>query len=57
MYAGYTIRYLISFILFEAYCVGTVQYNCTVMPAKGDSDFMFCLQSYQELIIDRSLVY
>ena len=29
----------------------------TVVPAKSDSDFMFCLQSYQELIIDRSLVY
>ena len=29
----------------------------TVLPAKSDSDFMFCLQSYQELIIDSSLVY
>ena len=29
MYAGYTIRYLSSFILLEAYCVGTVQYNGT----------------------------
>ena len=29
----------------------------TVLPAKSDSDFMFCLQSYQELIIDGSLVY
>ena len=28
-----------------------------VLPAKRDSDFMFCLQSYQGLIIDRSLVY
>ena len=28
-YAGYTIRYLSSFILLEAYCVGTVQYNGT----------------------------
>ena len=28
-----------------------------VMPAKSDSDVMFCLQSYQGLIIDRSLVY
>ena len=25
MYAGYTNRYLSSFILLEAYCVGTVQ--------------------------------
>ena len=29
MYAGYTIRYVSSFILLEAYCVGTVQYNGT----------------------------
>ena len=29
----------------------------TVLPAKSDSDFMFCLQSYQGLIIDISLVY
>ena len=25
----------------------------TVLPTKSDSDAMFCLQSYQELIIDR----
>ena len=29
----------------------------TVLPAKSESDVMFCLQSYQGLIIDRSLVY
>ena len=29
---------------------------CTVLPAKSASDFMFCLQSYQGLIIDISLV-
>ena len=29
----------------------------TVLPAKSDSDVMFCLQSYKGLIIDRSLVY
>ena len=29
----------------------------TVPPAKSDSDVMFCLQSYQGLKIDRSLVY
>ena len=29
----------------------------TVLPAKSDSDVMFCLQSYQGFIIDRSLVY
>ena len=33
--------------------------NCltTVLPAKSDSDFMFCLQSYQDIIIEKSLVY
>ena len=29
----------------------------TAMPAKSDSDFMFCLQTYQGLIIDISHVY
>ena len=29
----------------------------TVLPANSDSDFMFCLQGYQGLIIDRSLLY
>ena len=29
----------------------------TVLPAKSDSDVMFCFQSYQGLIIDRSLSY
>ena len=29
----------------------------TVLPAKCDSDIMFCLESYQRPIIDRSLVY
>ena len=30
-------------------------YPDTVLPAKSDSDVMFCLQSYQGRIIDRSL--
>ena len=29
----------------------------TVLPVKSDSDVMFCLQSYQALRIDKSLVY
>ena len=29
-----------------------LQYAFTVLPAKSDSDVMFCLQSYQEFIID-----
>ena len=32
-------------------------HTSTVLPAKSDSDVMFCLQSYQGLGIDRSLVY
>ena len=31
--------------------------SCTVLLAKSDSAIMFCKQSYQGLIIDRSLVY
>ena len=29
----------------------------TVLPAKSDSDAMLCLQCYQGLRVDRSLVY
>ena len=32
-------------------------FPATVPPAKSDSDVMFCLQYYQGLRIDRSLVY
>ena len=36
-------------------------YSCveftTVLPAKSDSDATFRLQSYQDLIIDRTLLY
>ena len=31
--------------------------RATVLPAKSGSDVMFCLQSYQGLRIDRSLVH
>ena len=31
------------------------RHSPTVLPAKSDSDVMFCLQSYQGLIINRSL--
>ena len=30
---------------------------CTVLSPKSDGDVMFCLQSYQGLNLDRSLVY
>ena len=32
-------------------------YTLTVLLAKRDSEVLFCLQSYQGLVIDRSLVY
>ena len=34
-----------------------MMYKGTVLPAKSGSDVMFCLQNYQGLEIDRSLVY
>ena len=48
-----------SFIISRPCCFDEISYLeiCTVLPAKSDSDFMFCLHSYQGLIIDRSLVY
>ena len=39
---------------FERLCCGIQD---TVLPAKSDSDVMFCSQKYQGLRIDRSLVY
>ena len=38
-------------------CIKLILQMLTVLPAKNDSDAMFCLQSYQGLRIDRSLVY
>ena len=32
-------------------------FTTTVLPAESESDVIFCLQSDQGLIIDRSLVY
>ena len=31
--------------------------SVTVLPAKSDSDVVFCLQSYQGLMIDKARVY
>ena len=54
---------MVSLSLFTVYfqCLArsiknTVHYD-TVLPAKSDRDVMFCLQSYQGLIIDISLLY
>ena len=51
----------ITFFLFSplGFLIAYAAHGClaTVLLAKSDSDFMFCLQSYQGLILDRSLVY
>ena len=44
-------------IMQESVCSVINPIAGTVLPAKGDSDVMFCLHSYQGLITDRSLVY
>ena len=46
----FCLSYNVSFIAI------LIDLQCTVMPAKSDSDVMFCLQSYQILRIDRSFV-
>ena len=38
-------------------CLQLNKETYTVLPAKSDSDAMFCLQSYQGLVSDKSLVY
>ena len=37
--------------------VRPIDKSSTVLPAKSDNGILFCLQSYQGLTIDRSLVY
>ena len=37
------------------HCLQKYLFAGTVLPAKSDSDAVFCLQSYQGLRIDRSL--
>ena len=51
-------------MIFHSICLFIIYFlnirfivSATVLPAKSDSDDMFCLQSYQGLIIDRSRVY
>ena len=43
--------------MFQQHVKKDITYQTTVLPAKNDSDFMLCLQNYQGIIIDRSLVY
>ena len=51
---GQHVNFLYEQHLYLGICISIA---CTFVPAQSDSDFMFCLQSYQGLIIDRSLVY
>ena len=37
--------------------INPVKHTGTVLPVKSDSEVMFCLQNYQGLRIDSSLVY
>ena len=48
--------YLVSINLF-VFQFRFLRVTCTILPAKSDSDVMFCLPSYQGLTIDISLVY
>ena len=50
-----SLQIILSLLLIQGYWQKFAY--TTVLPAKSDSDFMFCLQSYQGLIINRSLVY
>ena len=45
-----------NFSFFASLFFNTEYYPAS-LPVKSDSDFMFCLQNYQGLIIDRALVY
>ena len=42
---------------FYSFGYSLVEGSSTILPAKSDSGVMFCLQSYQGLRIDRSLVF
>ena len=46
-----------DFYLTQRIFAYAIKQRRTFLPAKSDSDVMFCLQSYQGLMIDRSLVY
>ena len=44
-------------VLADMYQICVKLSSSTALPAKSDSDVMFCLQSYQGLLIDRLLVF
>ena len=50
----YTCVYMYVFV-YDFYEQNPEQMTLTVLPVNSDSVVMFCLQSYQGLIIDRSL--
>ena len=45
------------FIVYKLLFLKNTGKRYTVLSAKSDSDVIFCLQSYQGVRIDRSLVY
>ena len=47
----------ISNKMFQQIVVSIIVFTNTVVPTKSDSDAIVCLQRYQGLKIDRSLVY
>ena len=50
--------FFLNYPVYHLYTVVAAHvYLTTVLPAKSDSDVMFCLKIYHGLIIDRSLVY
>ena len=48
---------VIDLEVFAYYMIKTIIGITTVLPAKSDSDVMFCLQSYQGFRINISLAY
>ena len=47
-----------AYLVNSQFSIGDIMDTCTtVLPAKSDSDVMFCSQSYQGYLTDRSLVY
>ena len=55
-YLDFTLRVVVKHLRKQKDNGKVVSDLFTVLPAKSNSDFMFCLQSYQGLIINRSLV-
>ena len=55
--SSYTTVDLLWFCVCSLFSAAVLDALSTVLTAKSDNDVMCCLQSYQGLRIDRSLVY